>query len=283
MKYIVMECHFSYAVVLDEEGHFIHVANMGYEYGQTITKIYPIQKPTQETIITPISQRKFFYPLVAFACCLLLFITTIFKPDQVYGSLILTINPQVRIDLDKQDRVVELIAMNEDGQQLIQSYLYKNKKIEIVMNELVDKAIDMNYLEDGDKIYLSFDGEDKQWLKSRENSLSQQLNNHLVDKVNVSVLIQEEDDLDYDNEDDFDEVEDDFDDEKDQWESDSKDEEKDLDDSKPDIDDEEDSNLNMEHEEEEEESIQEEDEIDESDLEIEENEDSDEENEEESD
>ena len=31
MKYIIMENHLSYSVVLDEEGNFIKVANMGYE------------------------------------------------------------------------------------------------------------------------------------------------------------------------------------------------------------------------------------------------------------
>ncbi len=36
MKYIVMECHLSYAVLLDEEGHFLKAANRGYQVGQTV-------------------------------------------------------------------------------------------------------------------------------------------------------------------------------------------------------------------------------------------------------
>lgn len=36
MKYIVMECHFSYAVLLDENGKFLKAANRGYQVGQTV-------------------------------------------------------------------------------------------------------------------------------------------------------------------------------------------------------------------------------------------------------
>ena len=36
MKYIVMECHFSYAILLDEEGRFLKAANRGYQVGQSV-------------------------------------------------------------------------------------------------------------------------------------------------------------------------------------------------------------------------------------------------------
>ena len=45
MKYIVMECHLSYAIVLDEEGHFFKVANRNYQVGQTVTNVIEMQIP----------------------------------------------------------------------------------------------------------------------------------------------------------------------------------------------------------------------------------------------
>ena len=36
MSYIVMECHSSYAILLDEEGRFLKAANLHYEVGQTV-------------------------------------------------------------------------------------------------------------------------------------------------------------------------------------------------------------------------------------------------------
>ena len=43
MKYLVMERHESYVVVLDEQGRFFKVANMDYFPGQTLTKVIPME------------------------------------------------------------------------------------------------------------------------------------------------------------------------------------------------------------------------------------------------
>ena len=39
MKYMVMECHPGYAVVMDNAGRFLKVANMHYEIGQTVSSV----------------------------------------------------------------------------------------------------------------------------------------------------------------------------------------------------------------------------------------------------
>ena len=43
MKYLVMERHESYVIVLDENGRFFKVANMDYAPGQTLTKVVPME------------------------------------------------------------------------------------------------------------------------------------------------------------------------------------------------------------------------------------------------
>lgn len=45
MKYLIMECHMAYAVVLDEDGRFLKAANMDYEVGQTVDTIMEIVEP----------------------------------------------------------------------------------------------------------------------------------------------------------------------------------------------------------------------------------------------
>ena len=37
MKYLVMECHAGYAVLMDEASRFVRAANLHYEIGQTVT------------------------------------------------------------------------------------------------------------------------------------------------------------------------------------------------------------------------------------------------------
>lgn len=48
MKYLVMECHLAYAVVLDEAGRFLKVANLNYTVGQELTEIIPMRQGREE-------------------------------------------------------------------------------------------------------------------------------------------------------------------------------------------------------------------------------------------
>ena len=39
MKYLVMETHPAYAVLLDEEGRFLKAANLNYQVGDTVQNV----------------------------------------------------------------------------------------------------------------------------------------------------------------------------------------------------------------------------------------------------
>ena len=40
--YLVMEVHSAYAVLLDNEGRFIKAANVGYQIGEVVEKVFPL-------------------------------------------------------------------------------------------------------------------------------------------------------------------------------------------------------------------------------------------------
>ena len=44
MKYLVMETHPAYAVVLDEEGRFLKAANLQYQVGDTVQTIVELRQ-----------------------------------------------------------------------------------------------------------------------------------------------------------------------------------------------------------------------------------------------
>ena len=236
MKYLVVECGLSYAVVLDEEGRFLKVANLHYQVGQTVTDVIemrlpdasreapsqihygnqpiPLQKPSDEQApglsLVPepapgSSQpqpkkngkkhrlRPWMYSLTAAAACLILLVFSLFQfrvGRTPYASVYLTINPEVRIDVNRKDIVVELEGINPDGQALIENYSYKNKPLYLTMDELADRAIQMGFLHDGGKVSLLLDAEDDQWVTEHSDSLSTQLNNYLSEKVTVTIEVQ---------------------------------------------------------------------------------------------
>ena len=188
MKYIVMECHLSYAVVLDENGRFLKVANRHYEVGQTVTDIIEMQVP--QSVPQKKKTNKWMYSLAAMAACLMLVVTSVFQIGQMtYASVYMTINPEVRIDVNRNDVVVGLDGINPDGDDLITGYDYKKKDLDLVMDELVDRAIDMGYLHEGGQISLVLDADSNEWIVSHSDTLTSSLNEHLNEKLSVTIEV----------------------------------------------------------------------------------------------
>ena len=190
MKYLVMECHLSYAVVLDEEGRFLRVANRHYKVGQMVTNIIEMQIPQEWTEADRKKRKNWIYSLAAVAACLILVAVSMLRMGQtIYASVYMAINPEVRIDVNRNDVVIGLEGINGDGRDLIEDYLYQKKDLNVVMSELVDRAIDMGYLHEGGQISLTLDSGDGDWISAHGSSLEASLNEHLTEKMNVTIEI----------------------------------------------------------------------------------------------
>lgn len=188
MKYMVMECHLSYAIVLAEDGRFLKVANLHYQVGEIVYDVVEMNMPTPKHHMPHIP--KWGYALSALACCLVLALTSFLWPtSSPYASVYLSINPEVRIDVDSQDQVVDLEGVNEDGIALLENYTYQDKNLDLVMDELVDRAIEMGYLTEGGTVSLVLDADDNQWVVDHQTTLSDHLHAHLDQKISVVIEI----------------------------------------------------------------------------------------------
>ena len=184
MKYMVLECHPGYAVVLDEDGRFLKVANRQYEVGQMVTEVVPMQAPPRRKM------GKWMASLVAAAACLALVLgITLPGTRGPYASVYVKINPEVRIDVDRKDVVVGLEGVNQDGVTLIEGYDYQNKHLDLVTDELVDKAIELGYLQADGQITISLDSQDQTWVENHTQAISAQLQTHLQEKITVTIEI----------------------------------------------------------------------------------------------
>ncbi|MDO4567119.1 MAG: hypothetical protein Q4B42_07285, partial [Oscillospiraceae bacterium] len=186
MNYIVMESRLSYAVVLSEDGRFIKAANRRYEVGQTVSDIIEMR----ETGAATQKKKARIYSLAAIAACLLLLATSVLHTvQQTYATVYLSINPEIRIDVNRSDTVVGLDGVNSDGETLIDGYNFEKKDLDLVMDELVDKAIDLGYLRDGGRINLLLDSEDDKWVEEHGDSLSARLNERLRESMSVTIQV----------------------------------------------------------------------------------------------
>ena len=168
MSYLVMETHPAFVVVLDEQGRFLKAANQNYQVGQRLNQIIPLVLPKPALTIS----KKAVVSLAGLAACLCLVFGGYFGYYQpnftVYGSMLVQINPQVELTLSQTQRVLELEGLNADGQTLLEGYDYQNKTRDTVVEELVQRAMDMGFLSDGESITLTVNGEDGDWNRRQE-------------------------------------------------------------------------------------------------------------------
>ena len=167
-----METHPAYAVLLDEWGRFLKAANLHYQVGDTVQDIIELRPPQTR-------RRSFGRPLAGIAglaACLCLAFFGYYQPNfMAYGTLRIQINPDVEMTVSRTERVLGLTGLNEDGQDLIAGYSYQGKTRETATDELVERAIEMGYLSDGDTISITVSSSDTQWQAREEEQIQTQL------------------------------------------------------------------------------------------------------------
>ncbi len=192
MKYLVMECHPAYAVVLDEEGRFLKVANLNYGPGQTVSSVIEL-KPSG-------SIRRFGRWIVAAASLASSLFVLIFGAWQFllvpYGSVRLQINPDVLISVNRLNYVTGIEGLNQDGMALITDYEYRFKKLENTADELADLAVEMAYLSDDETIWIDVRSSHERWKQETQEQLLLSLNAHLGGKIHIAAGVPEGDEKD---------------------------------------------------------------------------------------
>ena len=165
MKYLVMETHPGYAVLLDEEGRFVRAANFRYRVGDKVENAVLMRDPGKRNRWLPVMGS------AAAACIALGFAGYLgyYAPNfTVYGSLTMEINPSVEMALSETGRVLELTGLNPDGEALVEGYDYHGRRRDEAAEELVSRAIDMGFLSGGEAVTISVYSKDAGWRTDTE-------------------------------------------------------------------------------------------------------------------
>ena len=190
MSYIVMECHPGYAVLLDEEGRFLKAANINYEVGQIVYN--PIlMKENQNPKKQWYTMRWISNGLVAVAACFLIVFGVNYYQNylQPYSSIYLSINPMVQMNLNRKGTVVSLQGTNEDGKELLKGYNGKGKDKVTVVDELIDRAIDMGFLSEGGQVSFSIETPDEILFQEYGIELRTKVTEHMDGRFTIAIEI----------------------------------------------------------------------------------------------
>ena len=193
MSYLIMECAASYAIALDEEGRFLKVPNLGYEVGQRVDDVIIFETgPFGEAEVLPFESqaarrtRGRRLAIVAAAACLVMAVISGVAIWRLpVGTIYITINPEVSMEVNRLDRVVALEGENADGAALIDGFGYYGRTVDEVSDGLADRAEERGYLKDGGTIELSVESDDEGWKTATEDRLIVELEVHLEHRVIV--------------------------------------------------------------------------------------------------
>lgn len=186
MKYIIMECHASYAVLLDEKGHFLKAANRQYQIGQTVED--PVLM--KESGLGKRVKLRAVMGIAAAAACFLLAFTGYYRDYMVKdASICLTINPSVRLELNRKGQVMRVSGVNEDGRKLLEGYRQGSRDRLTVTKELIGRAMEMGYLSAGSRIVLDIDAPEEAVFQKYGVELRTGLSEYLKDTLEVEIEI----------------------------------------------------------------------------------------------
>ena len=189
MKYMVMECHPGYAVLLDEEGRFRKAANLRYEVGQTVEA--PFLMKERQSGLSVLPGKRWISAAAAMAACAFLFFGFRYYQNYMYpySSIYLTINPEVLMELNRQGNVVRLSGTNEDGRKLLEGYSGRGKDKLTVADELIDRAIDMGFLSEGGQVSFYIDAPDEALFQEYGVELRTEITEHLDGRITITLEI----------------------------------------------------------------------------------------------
>ncbi|WP_169086310.1 anti-sigma factor domain-containing protein [Paenibacillus sp. PL91] len=145
---VVMSIHKQHAVVMTADGQFLQAPIQGKtEIGEEITFEEEYRKPRT-------FKAAYWYTSAA-AIMLLVFLPFLLMMQQdknpVVAYVSMDINPSVELGVDKNDKVRELSALNEDGRLIIEGLEYEGVNVETVAASILERAKGSHYLDTPNK------------------------------------------------------------------------------------------------------------------------------------
>ena len=166
IKGILIELQDNYGVILTEEGLFLKIKRFGSMIeGQPVlvTEEDIVMESKQENTLQGEQnhpRKKFilntaFLGVIAASMLIIAISATWFfvTANSIYTAVIVDINPSIELDLNKNNKVVKLIALNEDALNLNLAQL-KGKKVDDALELLIKDAGDKGYFSESTGDYI---------------------------------------------------------------------------------------------------------------------------------
>lgn len=161
MTYLILESRAAYCVALGEDGRCVKCANMRYEVGDRVENIVELKMPERRDSSRVIRMASL---CAGLAACVCIAFFGWYQPNYAaYGSLRMSINPDVELTLSRTERVLDAEGLNPDGAALLEGFDFSGMDAAEAAGALVAKSISDGYLSEGGQVTVSVDGGSDGW------------------------------------------------------------------------------------------------------------------------
>lgn len=167
MTYLILESRAAYCVALGEDGRCVKCANMRYEVGDRVENIIELKIPEHRD-----SRRalRVVSLCAGLAACVCIAFFGWYRPNYAaYGTMRMSINPDVELALSRTERVLDAEALNADGAALLDGMDFSGLDAAGAAEALVEKSIAGGYLTEGGQVTVSVDGGSEEWRRETED------------------------------------------------------------------------------------------------------------------
>lgn len=99
----------------------------------------------------------------------------------VASTVSLDVNPSVVIEVNKQEKVLEVLPLNEEGRHITKDLDFKGSTLDVTVNALVGSMLRNGYLDDlANSILVSVDNKDTKTAAALQKRLAEEINNWLT-------------------------------------------------------------------------------------------------------
>ena len=137
---------------------------------------------------------------VAAAACILVG-TAVYQYDYNYAvdSIVeIDVNPSIKLKLSKAQKVLDVEALNEDGEVVLESIKFKGEKLDKVVTDIMDAIVDNGYMDDAEySVNVRVENKNADRGNKLGDKLTDEIKGHLDKKDmigNVNTQITEADD-----------------------------------------------------------------------------------------
>ena len=167
MKYLILESRAAYCIALGEDGRCVRCANMHYEAGDRVEDVIELKLPERggrRRIVRMASL------CAGLAACVCVAFFGWYRPNYAaYGTMRMSINPDVELTLSRTERVLDAEALNADGAALLDGMDLSGLDAAGAADALVAKSIADGFLTEGGQVTVSVDGGSEDWRREAED------------------------------------------------------------------------------------------------------------------